>query len=477
MMLCLAILCSVPVTDARAMTLVPDPDLSVPPATAFVLADVTGIGRTELVAVGPQGLFVLAPAGSDPGDAAWEKIVALPPLPAPATAVAVGDFIGDGMPAIAVGTAQAGAVYLLRWTGTDWSVVAQTGYLWAPITKLIAADLSGDGLAELIATDESGGVTVFAWRERTLDPVWQSPEMYGRILHVDVFASRDDEDARIVMVDDQGRLTTWSWPLSRPDAQAFVWGTPTSLAVATVAQDTAEVIVTTNERLLYRFVLDNSQLSPAAPPLHDERLPFDRSMAIRLPGESTDRLLAYSPSGLGLWRVAGTSINLVDEGWADGLTAAAQWPGTGSLIIAEGDGVISVWTRQPTDYFAFIIDGERRELRDPPIYQQSQVMLSARDWADVFGLQLYWDSTRQRLTALGRRTYAIVTVGDRQVMLPQGIRSVSMTPILRDGRTYVPPEFPTWFGADYQWDPRRRALHVQTTLGAAGNGLVLKEER
>ncbi len=54
-------------------------------------------------------------------------------------------------------------------------------------------------------------------------------------------------------------------------------------------------------------------------------------------------------------------------------------------------------------------------------------MLSARDWADAFGLQLYWQSAKQRLTVVGRGTYAIMTAGERLVTLPASMCGVDPT--------------------------------------------------
>ncbi|MFS8582733.1 MAG: copper amine oxidase N-terminal domain-containing protein [Limnochordales bacterium] len=467
----------VPPPPAAALVLVAEDELPVPAAAAFTLADLTGTGRTELIAAGNAGVFVLTPAGDASEPAEWAVVASLPPLPAPATAVAAADFIGDGVPSIAVGTAQAGAVYLLRWTGFDWTVVAQTGYLWAPVAALAAADFSGQGAAQLAAVDAGGGVTVFAWQDRTLAPVrrWQAAGGRAPLTAVARFAA--DPRPRLVLVDAEGGVGVWSWPMPEPEAQAFVWGTPTALAVADVEGRGPEVIVVTDERPLYRFVWTDGRLVQAAQPLHDARLPFDFMAPIRRPGQSADLLLAHGANGIGVWRVTSSSVSLVDEGWSNPPLAAALWPGSDTIVLAERTGErggpLRVWSRRPAGYFNLTVDGRPVPLGDPPVFYQGQVMLSARDWAAALGLQLFWNAADLRLTVAGRRSYAMLTVGERQVLLPGGPRAVSLAPELREGRTYVPPEFPTWFGATYQWDPRRRALHVYTDAAprseAAGN--------
>lgn len=453
------------VITAKAMVLVAEQDLPVPPISDFVVADLTGSGRSELVAVGPDGVFVLAPANDD-GE--WEVLTHVPPLPAAATAVAVGDFIGDGVPAIAVGTDQAGAVYILRWTGTDWVIAAQSGYLWAPVTALTAIDLSGDSRPELVAVDAGGGVTVLAWvpGEHRLAPAWQWPRAMGRALAVSVAELGEPGVHHLVIADDEGRVSVWAWPLMGPLSQAFVWGTPTAMTVADVLGTGPQLVVSTDERLLYRFIWENDRLVQATTPLNNANLPFDFMVRWRWPGDTTDRILAHSAAGLGVWRVTSSSISRVDDGWANTPIAAALWPDANVVLVAEriedGRGVLRTWARKANGYFNFVVDDMAVRLTDTPLFEQETVLLSARDWANALGLQLYWDSAEQRLTVVGRQTYAMMTAGERLVTLPAGIRATSVAPVLQNGRMYVPPEFPAWFGATYQWDARKRELRVET---------------
>lgn len=260
----------------RAAVLIPDADLPAPAVADFVVADVTGSGDVHLVAVGEDGLFVLAPDD----EATWIRLLSLPPLPAPATSVAVGDFIGDGVPSIAVGTAQAGAIYLLRWTGGHWAVVAQSVYLWAPVSSLAPARLLTDGSTQLVAANENGVVTVFNWQDTGLVPVWQRQVASGRAPYVAAASLTGDGRQQLIIADDEGSVSVWSWPMTEPQARAFVWGTPTALAVADVTGGRPEVIVSTDERLLYRFTWEDGRLMQAMSPLHDARLPLDRKSVV-----------------------------------------------------------------------------------------------------------------------------------------------------------------------------------------------------
>ena len=165
--------------------------------------------------------------------------------------------------------------------------------------------------------------------------------------------------------------------------------------VADVTGGRPEVIVSTDERLLYRFTWEDGRLMQAMSPLHDARLPFDYMTPIRWSGHLSDYLLAHNLSGVGVWRLSSSSIALIDEGWASPPLAAALWPGTDAILIAERtgerSGTLRAWARRPANFLDFTVDGVPVALSDPPLSQQDQIMLSARDWADVLGLRLFWD--------------------------------------------------------------------------------------
>ncbi len=169
--------------------------------------------------------------------------------------------------------------------------------------------------------------------------------------------------------------------MTEPQARAFVWGTPTALAVADVTGGRPEVIVSTDERLLYRFTWEDGRLMQAMSPLHDARLPFDYMTPIRWSGHLSDYLLAHNLSGVGVWRLSSSSIALIDEGWASPPLAAALWPGTDAILIAERtgerSGTLRAWARRPSNFLDFTVDGVPAALSDPPLSQQDQIMLSA----------------------------------------------------------------------------------------------------
>lgn len=450
------------VPGARAATLIPVAELPFGNATAATFVDVFGDGHAQLLLTGPRGISLYSPP-QGPGRTVWQALAALPPLPAPATAVAAADVTGDGIDEIVVGTAQAGAVYVIRRTGTGWTLLGQTSYMWSPVQSLYSADLSGDGKAEIIAFSADGDVVVYGWEDLALTTMWRLPADVGPVSHVSVADLVGDGKSQLIVAEQGGRISVWQWPLDEPLWQTYVWGLPTSMAVTLGrANGPGELIVTTSERLLYSHRWNGERFVATGAPLNDARLPFTFMSPIRFPGDASTYLLANNAEGLGLWRLVGTSLARIDQGWADEPSWAVQVPGRETFIVAEARHPVSVWERRPTDYFRLSVDGIPRPLNDPPLFRQSQVMLSARDWAAALSMQVYWDAPARRLTAVRGYDYAITTMDEWEVILPEGRRGVTIAPVLQSGRTYMPPEFPAWFDLDYRWDARRRVLDVRT---------------
>src|SRR5690606_19636110 len=105
-------------------------------------------------------------------------------------------------------------------------------------------------------------VTVLEWvpGEYRLAQAWQWPRTMGRALAVTVAELDESGVHHLVVADDGGRVSVWAWPLTEPLSQAFVWGTPTAMTVGDVLGTGQQIVVSTSERLLYRFTWENARL-------------------------------------------------------------------------------------------------------------------------------------------------------------------------------------------------------------------------
>jgi len=456
----LIVACAVLCGPASADALVHEQDLPFGPAAAAALVDLTGDGLPELVLAGEEGvgLFALpAPAGGT----RWQLASRLPPLPAPVTAVGGGDVTSDGVPELAVGTGNAGSIYVFAWTGRRWTLLGQTPYVWSPVRSLEVGDLDGDGRNELIAVTGAGELVVFGWRQRSWHTLFRSPAAWSPVLHARLADVTGEGRPQLVLADQSGAIAVWRWPLVEPLAQGFVWGTPMSMTVADLdGRGSPQVIVTTSERLLYRFIWQEQGLVPAGSPIHDARLPFESVHALRWAGETRVSLAARHAGGLGLWRISASGLELVAAGAADPAWVLPL-PGGQRLLVGEPARSVSAWVRVPADYLVLRINGTVWTLQDPPLFQGDQVLLSMRDWASILGLTLYWDVTNQRLTAVGGNRFAVLTMGDPVGWFSDGIRLLPAAPVLRSGRTYAPAALAEGFGASVYLDARRRELALE----------------
>lgn len=452
------------VLPTGAAALISSRSLPVESASAATFADVFGDGTEQLVLVGPDGIGVYAPP-TEKGRTMWQQMSGLPALPAPATAIAVGDVTGDGVQEMAVGTAQAGAVYVLRRTGAGWAVLGQTPYTWSPIKAVHAVDLSGNGKAEIVALNDEGVVNVYGWERPVMQAKWQLPAAYGPIIELAVGDFVGDGSSQLVTAEADGRISIWRWPLDEPMWETFSWGRPTSLAVVPGRGAPDQLVVTTSERLLYRYRWDGERFVASDAPLNDARLPFNAMTPVQLPGDANTYVLAHNEEGLGLWRISAAGLSRLDTGWSEEPDWMLHVPNTETFVVGEANRRPAVWERRPSEHFVLTVDGIPRKLEDPPLYRAGQVMLSARDWSQLLGLQLLWDGERQRVTLVRGYDYVVAVVGEWDVVLPDGRRSVTIAPALENGRTYMPPEFPAWFDLDFRWNARQRVLDVRSRPG------------
>lgn len=456
-----------PGIEVSARTLVAEVDLPFPFASSGAFVDVFGDGRLDLLLAGPDGVTLLEGPGEksrrgdeNEGEAGtWRELFTLPPLPAPVTAVAAADVTGDGVKELILGTGQAGAVYVLGRTGSGWTLLGQTPYMWSPVRTVLAEDVTGDGRAEIVAVSEEGRLAVYGWSG--VGPELLSVPSVGLLTHVATVGGDGAGPATLLTVEAGGRLALWSWPWEAPHWQTFVWGLPSSVSVFPgEAGGPTRIVVTTFERLLYYFSGDGRRFSTSGVPLNDARLPFYFAVPVSSSGTGETVVLAANGGGFGLWRVSGSSMTPVAEGWAEAPLWAAAAPEEGLFAVGEAERSPSLWRTRPQGHFRFTVDGRRREPLDAPLFRQSQVMLSSRDWAAALGLQLHWDPVGQRITLFRGMDFAVLTMGEGEVLLPRGSRPLSLPPTNEGGRTYLPPELPVWFGFEYRWDPRTRSLEV-----------------
>src|SRR5690606_39334638 len=121
----------------------------------------------------------------------------------------------------------------------------------------------------------------------------------------------------------------------------------------------------------------DSRLRQAHTPLHAPLPPSDYPAPTRRPGQTADLPLAHGANGIGGWRVTSSSVSVVDEGWSTPPLAAALWPGSDTIVLAERTGErggpLRVWSRRPAGYFNLTVDGRPVPLGDPPVFYQGQV--------------------------------------------------------------------------------------------------------
>lgn len=124
-----------------------------------VLGDWDGDGRLDLASTGGLDLWLY----HNKGNAAFSELPIIP-MDSPSSAIVTADFDGDGFADLAAANGFGHDVYLMYNDGRDGFTVSPAISLsseWIHLTDIVAADLNRDGLPDLAAVNRySGGISV-----------------------------------------------------------------------------------------------------------------------------------------------------------------------------------------------------------------------------------------------------------------------------------------------------------------------------
>ncbi len=111
-----------------------------------------------------------------------------------------------------------------------------------------------------------------------------------------------------------------------------------------------------------------------------------------------------------------------------------------------------------------LVDGEKVIYDKQPIIQNGSTLVPLRKTFEVLGADVDWNANTQTVTSTKDDTTVSLTIGSNRAYKNGNGFDISVTPIIIDGRTYVPLRFVAEsFGANVSWDQATSSVSIIST--------------
>lgn len=140
---------------------------------------------------------------------------------------------------------------------------------------------------------------------------------------------------------------------------------------------------------------------------------------------------------------------------------SGYYPETVDIIALEGPQAKSVFKEGEYEYY---LNGEKRSMDAQPFIKEGRVYLPVRFLGYACGLkeeEISWDSAANEVTLASRGIQEILTVGDNKLSVNNVLKEMDVTPLLQEGRVYIPARFVAEaFGFYVEWNPLYRTVSM-----------------
>ncbi len=83
-------------------------------------------------------------------------------------------------------------------------------------------------------------------------------------------------------------------------------------------------------------------------------------------------------------------------------------------------------------------NGEQVALNPAPFEEDGQIMVPVRSVGEIFGLNIYWDETKNQIRASNEERVFLLTPGVKEVSLNGQVRQLPVVPLLKNDRMFLP---------------------------------------
>lgn len=431
-------------------------------------------GESDLLALGLSDRLEL---GEMDREGRWMPRFLLP-VPSGVTALAAADLDGTGELDLVAGTGGAGSLLRIRFPLERPFPVPTSGFLFGAARWVAAADLDGRPPLELLALNAAGELFVYsASAGGGYRRVWRSPPG-SRLSAVEAADLDGDGVAEVALAEPEGpvRLARWEAGELRTVGTAYPWGNVTALAVAPVEGARPLLAAVTDRRLAYVYAWDGRELRA-------QQVASDRTERLRLGLAWMEAQVVAGDAGNG---TPGSDLVLEGAG-PDGievvrirqnqaqLVARLAWPGAspglarlsdGRVAVISGAGALEVLRPVSFDYLAAEVDGQPL-VPEPGMrlsWEGDLPLVDVEHLARVVPVSVAVDRQARQAWITGPGTRVRVAA---DVAVAEGDRISAALPLpprfdTETGRLYVPFQVLVPLGWQVLYDPAERRLTLKS---------------
>lgn len=449
--------------------------------TDAVLGDFLGDGAAQLaVAAGDRvHLYVW-----DEEAAQYTPHFSVAGFPAPVASLASADFTGDGNADLWIGTDGSGVIQIYSVQGQSLVLQASVGRLWGRVAEMIPVDLTQNGRPDLLARNTDGVAYIFLQDETGFHPWWRTPPGAPPDHHIAAADLTGDGHAEIVLGKGQGYVGVYRWvpplaalpsvdedggpegsasvPILPADlmlvAEHFPWGALHTLDIADVDGDGhPEIVVATDRQLMYAYGWHGGR--------HDLQTQWgftDSSTGIESLYRSGGAPLLVGLVGdrAHVWHATEPEVQTV---WTSPrATRALHRVGDGAFLLLEQTGQAALIGVVAGDYIRLVHAGRALQAQRPPLVEGDTVWLAAEDWQRILTLRAWFTRGGERLTGVAPGFQFFIVDADSRTAWVNGRQSdLGAQTRMVDGHLYIPTSFAVKLGYDAEWSAALRTLNLR----------------
>ncbi len=368
------------------------------------------------------------------------------------TALAMGDFLGNGGRQVAVATDNAGALHIFEERDGQWQRVVSPVYLWTPATELRVVERSTGGWY-LAALSEQGelNILVVEPEEGLLHSLWRSGTQES-VKHLAVADLTGDGRFDLVFTRASGYLAVLQLEgrMVQRTSERYPWGPILALGAADRYEDKpAEVFVVTGDHTVYRWQWLGGELQLQS---NYEAAGLSRFMG----WNPKDGLWSSSLDGTIFWSVERSALSALRE--LPRLHVQSIYSFHGQWLAQSLDGQWQLWEPVDIDFWEVFVRGEL-SIEIPRVHWHRQTPLFAvGDLAALLGLR-FEDS---RLFHGHTDVPVTLVPGERRIHYDETVVIYLEQPVLFvDDTWFAPAEIVQAAGWDVEKDTTGRSIEFQ----------------